>query len=457
MNKNKLIFSIIWIIIFILIVWGIKLLNSSWKSSWSDKWPADFVIWTYDLDKTRMDEVVEEFKSKAKEYEKKNIVVENFPSYDDYKDTLQAAIIAGKTPDVFMLNNFERSYLENYVSGINPNIISPNQFRKWFKTFFWNDLIRKWEDENWKETEFVIWIPVWYETLGIYFNRKFVLKPSDLESWAWVSNLIDTIKERNPDIVPLWIMNWSVDNNADVLTQFFMYWEWEPNSLDKVTETGIKEAFWSFDDYINSKNIDTGESDSDPQYYNPETSWSTNLELFSQWNEAMIIGYTSMINSLKESGFNNSFLYAAPFPHYFSGKWKTLVKYNYFVVNQHTVNDKLAYDFLAYLATEEGSKTFLSKFTYLLPALVTLEQDKLQEKLHDSYNLILWDFYKPEYDSLLSSFDKWIYSMYDQEIRSIIKDDYNFLEKIKTLQKVISCKYKKLYNIENLSKDCSLD
>jgi hypothetical protein len=49
---------------------------------------------------------------------------------------------------------------------------------------------------------------------------------------------------------------------------------------------------------------------------------------------------------------------------------------------------------------------FLDKFTYLLPALVTLEQDKLQERIHPSYNLTLSDFYKPKDDSLLSSFDK---------------------------------------------------
>lgn len=454
MNKNKIIFAIIWVIIVVLVLWGVKLMNSSWNNT-SEKWPADFTIWTYELDKTKMDEVVKEFKSKIKEYENKNIVVENFSNYEDYKDIIQSAIISGKAPDVFMLSSFEKSYIENYASWINPNIISPNQFRKWFKPFLGNDLIRKWQDENWKETDFVVWVPVWYETLWIYFNRKFVLKPSDLESWAWVSNLIGTIKERNPDIIPLWVMNWVIDNNADVLSQFFMFSEWEPNSFEKVSETGIKEAFWSYDDYLKNKNIDSGNSESDPQYYDPEVSGSTNLELFSEWSEAMIIGYTSMINSLEESWFNNSFLYAVPFPHYFSWKGKTLVKYNYFVVNQHTINDKLAYDFLAYLATEEWAKTFLSKFTYLLPALVTLEQDKLQEKIHDSYNLVLGDFYKPEYDSLLSAYDKWITSMYDKKIDEVLKNDYDFLEKIKTLQKNISCKYKKIYNLEGLSKDCN--
>lgn len=457
MNKNKIIFAIIGVIIVVLVLWGIKLMNTSWKTKSWDNWVPDFTIWTYELDKTKMEDIVKDYKSKIKAYEKKNIIVENFSSYEDYKETLLAAIVAWKAPDVYMLSNSEKSFLENYASWIHPDIINPNWFRKTFKNFLWDELIEKWKDENWKESDFVVWIPVWYETLWIYFNRKFVLKPSDLDSWAWVSNVIDSIKWRDPDIIPLWIMNWKINNNVDVLNQFMLLSDKNTPTYDKVTEASINDAFWSYEMYIKNKNIDSWDNNTETDYYNPEDSWKTNLELFSEWDEAMIIGYTSMINSLKESGFNNSFLYAVPFPYYFSGKWKVLVKYNYFVVNKQSWNQEIAYNFLSYLATEEWARNFLSKFSYLLPAMVTLEQEKLQEKLHDSYNLTLGDFYKPETDSQLSSFDKWISSIYDKEVSNMITNNIDYLEKMKKLQKVISCKYKKLYNIENLSADCDLE
>jgi hypothetical protein len=353
-----------------------------------------------------------------------------------------------------MLNNFEKSFIENYVSWINPSIISPSDFRKNYKTFFVDDLVRKTKDADWKDVDFVLWIPVWYETLGIYYNRKFNIKSSDLDSWAWVSNLIDTLKEREPDVVPLWVMNWAIDNNSDVLTQFFMLSDASPISYDKVNQLWIKEAFWSYYSYLNNENIDSWDAEN-TQYTNVEASWRTNLKLFSEWNEAMLIGYTSLINDIDEAGFNNSYLFAEPFPHYFAWKWKTLVRYNYLVVNKNTINESLAFDFLTYLSSQEWAKSFLTNFPYLLPALVTLEQDKLQEQIHPSYKLTLSDFYKPKDDSLLSTFDKWIINLYDSKITEILKDDYSFQERTEALQKTILCKYKKIYNLENLSKDCN--
>ncbi len=168
----------------------------------------------------------------------------------------------------------------------------------------------------------------------------------------------------------------------------------------------------------------------------------------------MVVGYPSMINYLDKFWFNSSYLFAAPFPHYFSWKWNILVKYNYFVVNKNTTEETLAFDFLTYLSTEEWAKVFLDQFTYLLPALVTLEQEKLWEKIHPWYNLTLSDFYKGWDDQLLSSFDKWIENYYDDTLKNIVKDDINYIEKVNKLQKSISCKYNKIYNLEGLSVDC---
>jgi hypothetical protein len=38
--------------------------------------------------------VIKGFKTKAKNYESKNIVVENFTNYDDYKETLISSIVS---------------------------------------------------------------------------------------------------------------------------------------------------------------------------------------------------------------------------------------------------------------------------------------------------------------------------------------------------------------------------
>jgi len=60
-----------------------------------------------------------------------------------------------------------------------------------------------------------------------------------------------------------------------------------------------------------------------------------------------------MIKDIDERGFKKTFLLASPFPHYFTSDGKSLVNYNYFVVNKNTKNYALATTFLSYLASEE--------------------------------------------------------------------------------------------------------
>lgn len=453
MNKNKIIFAIIWILVLGSIFWGISLLNSSWNTSNRPRLSTeDFNIWTYNLDKNKLDEIVKDFKKTNSAYENKNIVVENFSDFKDYEDTLLSAIAQWKAPDVFLLNNFEKSYLENQTVWINPTLINPNDFRKNYKTFFWDDLILQTPNWSWQTIDFVTWVPIWYETLWIFYNKRFGIKSTDLESWAWVSTVVSNIKERNSDIIPLWMWNGStVDNSEDIITQFFMLsWDSWVNSFDKVTDVWFKEAFSTYFSYAD----ETDTNWYDKKYYDMKKDWKTNVELFSEWEIAMIIGYPSLINKIDWKWFNKSFLFAEPFPHYFSSKWKTLVRYNYFVVNKDTKDETLAFDFLKYLSTEKWAKNFLDKFTYLIPALVTMEQDKLWERIHDSYNLVLWDFYKQWDESLLSSFDKWITSLYDTEMIKVLDDTMTYIEEVKKLQKLIQCKYNKLYNLQNLSASC---
>lgn len=453
MNKNKIIFAIIWVLILWLIFWAISLLNSSTDETNRPRMSTkDFTIWAYNLDKTKLDDFVKDFKKENSVYENKNVIIENFSDYKDYEDALLSSIIQWKAPDIFLLNNFEKSYLENQIVWINPSLISPIDFRKNFKTFFWDDLISKTSDWSWQTVDFVTWIPVWYETLGIFYNKKFWIKTSDLDSWAAVSNVVNIIKERNPDVIPLWIWNWiTVENSEDIITQFFMLsWNNWLNSFKNVDDVAFKEALSTYFSYAD----ETNENGYDKKYYDMKKDWRTNLELFSEGELAMVIGYPSLINKINTGGFNKSFLFASPFPHYFSSKWKTLVRYSYFVVNKDTKDETLAFDFLKYLSTEKWAKNFLDKFPYLLPAQVTIEQDKLAERIHSSYNVVLWDFYKEWDDTLFSSFDKWITSLYDSEMVKVLDNTMTYIEDAKKLQKLIECKYTKLFNLQWLSNPC---
>jgi len=65
------------------------------------------------------------------------------------------------------------------------------------------------------------------------------------------------------------------------------------------------------------------------------------------------------------------------------------LNYNYFVINKDTTQLDLANDILLYLSSDKGVEKYLSYFKYYLPALSSLESDKLEEKIDENYSVTL--------------------------------------------------------------------
>ncbi len=447
MNKNKVIFAIIWTILLALVFFWIVSLNSTNKWTDKNKTPSDFTIWMIwdNIEWSR--NLVNNFKKFKSEYSNKNIKIESFSSYEDYTLALTSAITSDKTPDVFVLNNNEKqSVFLNQIRWIDPSFLNPNDFRKKYKWVFSDDLIIttwEWEDKQ----EFLKWVPVWYESLWVFYNRRYI-KASELTSLSALNNVVATLKDKKPNLIPIWIWNWTtVYDSADIVTQFFMLENWV-TWLKDVNGNKLKQSitsyflFWDINWY---------------NWYNSRFSeltkfWKTSLDLFSKWETFMVVGYPSLINKIAEKGFSKNFLQAAPFPHYFSWEWKTLVNYNYFVINKNTKNDDLANAFLLYLSSDIWAQDYLNEFTYYLPALLSLESDKLDEKISDKYNVVLWDFFNSDYE--LSSFDKWIKNLYDRNIITILDNASNYLNVFSKFESQISCETNKIITLENLSKIC---
>jgi len=114
------------------------LINGSTKNLKNPNKPTTgaFSIWIVEDEKEKFSEIIKNFKEKNKAYTSTNLVVESFPSYEEYFYTLQSAIVAGKAPDIFVLNNNEKSIFEEQISGLDPTLINAQDFRKNFKQFF---------------------------------------------------------------------------------------------------------------------------------------------------------------------------------------------------------------------------------------------------------------------------------------------------------------------------------
>lgn len=441
-SRNKIIFFIIsWIVIFfVIVIIIIMLVKWNWTSQNPSNSGKNFTIWMV-WDDWDTSDFINNFKTKA--WVKNEIIVENFNSYEDYTLALTHAISSWRAPDIFVLNNNEKNSLfENQVLGISPEVLSVDYFRKNYKIFIAEQLISK--TENW--VEFLIGLPVWYETLWIFYNKRFI-NSSDVDSFSSIKNAISRIKQKNPNSVPFAIWNGSaVDFSEDILTQFILS-EWQERSISSLSAKAIKSwiaiysLFWDADSE-NAYNSRLNEM---------KLANQTWVDLFSRGDTFMLAWYPRLVNKIDKIWFLPSFLFAKPFPSDSFSK-ASLINYNYFVVNKDSKNIDLAEKFISYLASQEGSEAYFKTFPYYLPANTLFEDTNFSSKIHPKYNVKLWDFYD---DSLnYTSFDKGIKTIYDEKIKNIIDEPQDAVDNFITLQKELVCKINKIINQTELSKSC---
>lgn len=431
-----------------IIYWILSLRDSNPSGDVATTSDNTFRIWLVWDSRDDFTVFLDDFKQWKPEYENVGVEVESFSDYEEYYYALTSAITSWVAPDIFVLNNNEKEPIfSSQVYGIDSSIINPNDFRKKYKAVFWDDLILSYTDAEWKPREFLAWVPVWYESLGIFYNRRYV-KSAELSSLSSLNNAVSALKDRFPNLIPIGIWNGSTVLWAhDIVTQFFMLESWV-SSLADVTGNKLKQSLASYFLFWD----DDGENGYNSRFVELTTIWNNNLDLFSQGETFMVVWYPRMIEEIDERWFSKNFLRAEPFPHYFSWQWKTLINYNYFVINKQTQKLSLASDLLLYLTSDIWASSYLSSFPYYLPALLSLESEKREEKIHPDYNIVLRDFHNTDFE--LSSFDKGIKNLYNRDIISILDNASNYQNTFDSFRTRILCKSRKFSSLENLSGNC---
>lgn len=443
-TKNKIILFIwFWILAFILFIILMIMLFSSWNSSRTKATAWDFKIWLVWDSLENSQSFIDWFKKYASI--NWNVIIESFDNYEEYSMALSHAISSQTSPDIFVLNNNEtRSLFENQVLWISPDIVNVSQFKKDYETFIVDQLVSK--TDKW--TEFLFWLPVWYETLWIFYNKKMV-NSSDLESISSLKSAISRIKERYSDIVPISIWNWTtLDYSEDIATQFLLS-EWWDKSISTLSRQAIQKWLASYS-YFWDPNLDNSYNSrlSEMSVANQDA-----VDLFSKWETSMIVWYPKLINKIAEKWFSKNFLFATVFPQESLNSWVALINYNYFVINKDSSNMRLANAFMSYISSQEWIKSYLNSFPYYLPANTIFKEDNDSRQIHSNFsNISIWDFYN---DSLTyTSFDKWIKTVYDKEIREILNKENTLIEDFLVFQKSLNCKVWKIFLDWDKFKSC---
>ena len=442
MNKNKIIFAIIGAIVLVILILLALNLRSTEPTRTNVNTGDTFNIWILQDKREDFDEFIRKFKEANPAYANKtNISVESFSDYDSYFYSLVAAFSRWEWPDLFTLNNSERSVLEDNIIWIDPLLISPSEFRKMYKWVFSDDLISR----TWDGLEFLKWIPVWYESLGVYYNRRY-FKSSDFESWTALGSAVAEISERNSwDLIPLGLGKSDATVHAwDIFTQMLALGG--DSDLWTLSNQTIWQALQIYEWYADERGDNRYNS---LLWASPDKN---NLDFFSTWDVAAVVWYPRTLESIDEKWYRSTFLLATSFPSFAWTDHRTSINYDYYVINKDSEDTWFAIDLLTYMMTDDGAEEYLDIFTHYLPAKISLEDDRLEKKVSEDYNVVYKDFY--DRDSLLVSFNTGIKQIYDKDILPILSDNTNTISRFNQLSSSVMCKAGKALTLENLSQAC---
>ena len=447
MSNNKKILIAILACLALIIVFIVMSLNAGKDNKQTNAWSGGIKVWILEDDATKFYNYLTKFKELNQSYKNLQFSVESFDSYEDYSMALSHAIIKWEAPDIFMLNNSEKTTMfDKQTLGFLPEIINPNDFRRKYKWAIANDLISTAEYQG-KNIEYLKGVPVGYETLWVFHNRRYV-KTTDVSTFSTLNKVISKYNKDKPEIIPIALWNGStVEKAEDIITQFLIA-EDGVTGVSTLTSSNIKEPLAQY--YI------FGDTTWKNAYNNQKDTLNlmgqNNLDLFSKWKTFMVVGYPRMIQKIAEKGYSKTFLLASTFPQYYSGNQKLSMNYNYFVVNKDSQNTQAAQDILNFMTTDIGAEEYLKEFPYYFPALLSLEEDALERKIHKDFNVVLNDFYNSEAE--LISFDKGIIMEFNKNIIPVLDNSTNYLNAFEWFLWNIKCKTKKIINLEGLSTSC---
>lgn len=413
-NKRKLIFvAIIVACAGVVLILMLILSGAGKKDTGKDFDPKtkEVAIWSVNMESTLFDALNKGYNDYVDRNDMK-LKVRNFTSYEDFLDIFPRAVQAGTSPDVILvLNHGGHLLLDPYIVSLGENIIPIDDFEDRFHPLFADELVF---EENIKEgnTPKVVrgirGIPMGFESLGIFYNRK--LMPVSPQYWKTMSdNISDEAKESK--ISPISIGYGRVTPiSYDIVP--FMTMQFKGTKFNSYTTIDSVESRATIENVLKYRS----EPNNLSQFQDLYDQTMTNADLFVRGKVATLVWYPSTERDIqlaikrakKDKEYDDEFednIRWGTIPQVEDDPKKqiNLARYMYFAMAKYGVNrnkDEPKNDpvikFMQYLSTTQAQKTFFENFEYYLPS--QMEMLKSEEKSQidaktGQFKMIVSDWY----------------------------------------------------------------
>lgn len=463
LSKNKIIFFVI-----IWILW-IGILYGAWKLWKTDtektNVPKELKVWILENDSHGYDGVIEAFKKANPEYKNTKIVIENqwnYSTYAEYEKMLLSTLADGNGPDIFSVYANGSSYLDNRLEPIPTDILNPEVIQKEYDRLF-EELIVQNISKDYPGT-YIKWIPIWYEGMGVFYNRDIIEKIP--LTWNEIDEKFLTMG--NTTSVPVWIGIESsyLPNISDIITLFLLQHgaksyqdigdKWA-TAINRYLAYGSSNPLEGTD--TNAKNVSYFRDEMKEKKYHI-------IDLFVGGKIGFILWYPSLAteieDSMKRAGIDKTdFTLATEIvPQFESDKKKqaNLARYWYFAISKNTKNPYHAAKFLTFLTTAEAWEAFHKSFPYYIPARIDIQEKYKDTPLSSKLpRTSLASFNPKEYSILSRTFNIGNIDTFETTLRSLLDESpmKDGQEIAKILSNKILCSLSKIQGNKDNASVCT--
>jgi len=443
MNKNKIIFAVIGIIILIVIIVLVFALKNATPKTAKTNLPP-FRLWIYQDSDKKFSDFLGDFKTAYPQYKDTTFDVKTFATYEQYFYTLSAALLRGEWPDMFVLNNNDAPVFSSHIMKISPSDIDPDAFLKDYEDIFGAELIAQVDGEtpDAPKIDYVVGIPMGYETLAVFYNTGLHRKtfddtrPAKVTKWEDLDDILNSLKlaKRNGESPAIPIALWDGSTtrySPDIFAQFLML-----EQARNITDTNARLGKDSMGKYQLAYQEDLKPENQyrdDNALKKLKLQRSNNVKAFSSAASVLMISYPRVIEELIENKMNRpGSVEVSPFPASNSNSLG-FVNYDYFVINQNVqdIHYDTARDLLLYMRTADGEKAYITQFPYYFPAQKDVKDELRKNPLYPTFPKITYEALSGNME--LKSFPKWLRVYYDAQMQDILDrygDDLSFQEMV---------------------------